>query len=146
VQSLSVDSWENQILRLSDFEAKMHPVRFQLGAQTPQGELTGRTKRRRADGPDDGSVGHPVVGGVVRPVVQDLTKCRRARRRVSEGCEICLVLQTHWYRICYNITQSVFVLNTWRGGGTCHPDDRTAGLSSFSEILDDGPDEGSPHW
>jgi len=35
----------------------------------------GLTKRRRANGPDDGSVGWPVVGGgVVQPVVQDLTK------------------------------------------------------------------------
>jgi len=30
-----------------------------------------------------------------------LTKRRRARRRVIEGCEICLVLQTHWCSICY---------------------------------------------
>ena len=37
------------------------------------------------------------------------------------------------------------MLNTWRGGGTCHLDDGTAGPSSFSEILDDeGPDDGSP--
>jgi len=40
----------------------------------------GQNKRRRADGPDDGSVGRPVVGGVVRPVVrpvvQDVTKRR----------------------------------------------------------------------
>jgi len=36
--------------------------------------VAGLTKRRRADWPGDGSVGWPVVGGVVRPVVQDLTK------------------------------------------------------------------------
>ena len=37
----------------------------------------GQTKRRRADEPDNGSVGRPVVGGRVRPIVQNLTKCRR---------------------------------------------------------------------
>jgi len=30
---------------------------------------------------------------------------------------------------------------------TCHPEDGTAGPSSFSQIFDDdGPDDGSPHW
>ena len=40
----------------------------------------------------------------------------------------------------------------WSGRGgdtdpssTCHPDDGTAGPSSFSQMDDDGPDNGSPH-
>jgi len=44
-----------------------------------------------------------------------LTKRRWARLRVSEGCEICLVLQTHWYSICYNSIQSTFVPVFWDG-------------------------------
>jgi len=59
--------------------------------------------------------GRPVIGGVVRLVVQDLTKRRWAGRRVSEGCEICLVLQTLWYSICNNIIQSAFVPFFWEG-------------------------------
>jgi len=59
-------------------------------------------------------MGRPVGGGV-RPVVQDLTVRRQARWWVSEGCEICFVLQTHWYSICYNIIQSPFVPVFWDG-------------------------------
>ena len=42
---------------------------------------SGLTKRRRADGQDDRSVGRPVGGGIVRPVVQDLTKRQGGAKR-----------------------------------------------------------------
>jgi len=74
----------------------------------------GLTKRQRADGPDDGSVGWPVVDGIVQPVVQDLIERRCAGRRVSEGCEICLVLRL----LCSSPPGLVFQSKSvilWRG-------------------------------
>ena len=74
--------------------------------------VTGLTKRRRADRPDDGSVGQPVVGGVVRPVIQDLTE----RDGPDDGSvRVVKSLSLMVKHIGYNIIQSSFVPVFWDG-------------------------------